>query len=163
MQLLNAMNCMEGIMIMEIIYENEFAKLKFDYHMVVESLQRRIRSYQVPDDFKLLQFIQQTSKSNITINGDHPLADRFIFLIFDLISNGQGTAYCKSCNRKFSATYLTINETSSIQKTTITNKLKKLLMREFDMKGPVNIPGLGMKQLLCPENHVLLSVRSWIT
>jgi hypothetical protein len=149
-------------MIMEIIYENEFAKLKFDYHMVVQSLQRRIRQYQVPEDINLLQFIQQSSEPDIIIKGDHPLADRFIFLIFDLISNRQGTAICKSCNREFSATDLTIKETSSIQITTIT-KLRKLLKGEFKQKGKLNIPGFGMKQLTCPKNHILINIRSWMT
>ena len=148
---------------MEIIYENETALMTFDYRQTMELLQRRIRSYQVPEDIKLLQFISQSSELVITINSDHPLANRFCYLTFDLISAGQGIILCKDCCRQYEANDLTIKGTSTIQKTSQTKKLKKFLMHRFNMKEKLNTPGFGMKQLLCPQQHVLFCVRTWIT
>ena len=150
-------------MIMEIIYENETARMIFDYRQTIEMLQRRIRQYQVPEDFQLLQFIQQSPETDININEHHPLAGRFCYLIFDLVSDGQGIAYCKSCCSQYKATDLTINKISTIQRPSRTKKVLKLLKREFNIKGKFNTPGFGTKQLLCPEDHMLLSVRSWMT
>ena len=154
---------MEEIMIMEIIYENETAQMIFYYQKAVESLQRRIRSYQVPEDIQLLQWIHQTFDNDITINASHPLAGRFCYLIFDLITDGQGIAYCNNCCSQYKATDLTINKISTIQRPSRTKKVLKLLKREFNIKGKFNTPGFGTKQLLCPEDHMLLSVRSWMT
>jgi|GEM_PF-2454488 len=148
---------------MGIQYENETARMIFDYQKAVESLQRRIRQYQVPEDIKLLQLIQSTSESVITINSDHPLAERFCYLIFDLISAGQGIISCKDCCRQYKVTDLTVQHTSSLSRPIKKRKLKRFLNREFNMKGPVNIPGFGMKRLLCPENHVLINIRTWMS
>ena len=150
-------------MIMEIIYENTYAKLTFDCRQTIKSLQRRIRLYQVQDDINLLQSIQQSSENVITINASHPLAGRFCYLIFDLITDGQGIAYCNNCCSQYKATDLTINKISTIQRPSRTKKVLKLLKREFNIKGKFNTPGFGTKQLLCPEDHMLLSVRSWMT
>jgi hypothetical protein len=148
---------------MEINYENDTTILKFDYRQTMESLQRRIRQYQVPEDINLLQFIQQTSDNDITINEHHSLVNRFSYLVFDLVSAGQGTASCKVCCRQYKATDLTVQYTSSLSRPIKRRKLKRFLKREFVMKGPVNIPGFSLKRLLCPENHVLLNVRSWMS
>ena len=150
-------------MIMEILYKNETAQMIFDYQKAVESLQRRIRQYQVPEDIKLLQFIQQSSETDMTINADHLLAGRFCYLAFDLVSDGQGIAYCNNCCSQYKATDLTINNISTIQRPSRTKKVLKLLKREFNIKGKFNTPGFGTKQLLCPEDHMLLSVRTWMS
>ena len=150
-------------MIMEIIYENKYVKLTFDCRQTIESLQRRIRKYQVPEDIQLLQWIQQTSDNDITINADHLLANRFSCLAFDLVSDGHGTAYCNNCCSQYKAHDLTIDKISTIQRPPRTKKVLKLLKREFNIKGKFNTPGFGTKQLLCPEDHMLLSVRTWMT
>lgn len=150
-------------MIAEIIYENDKVNLTFNYRKAVELLQRRIRQYQIPEDIKLLQWIQQTFDNDITINADHLLANRFSCLAFDLVSDGQGIAYCNNCCSQYKATDLTINKISTIQRPSRTEKVLELLKREFNIKGKFNTPGFGTKQLLCPEDHMLLSVRSWMT
>jgi len=150
-------------MIMEILYKNETAQMIFDYQKAVESLQRRIRSYQVPEDIQLLQWFQQTSDNDITINADHLLANRFSCLAFDLVSDGHGIAYCNNCCSQYKATDLTINKISTIQRPSRTKKVLKLLKREFNIKGKFNTPGFGIKQLLCPENHVLINIRTWMS
>ena len=148
---------------MEIQYENETAQIIFDYRKVVISLQSRIRKYQVPEDIQLLQWIQQISDNDITINEHDPLANRFSCLAFDLVSDGHGIAYCNNCCSQYKATDLTINKISTIQRPSRTKKVLKLLKREFNIKGKFNTPGFGIKQLLCPEDHILLSVRTWMT
>ena len=148
---------------MEIQYENETAQIIFDYRKVVISLQSRIRKYQVPEDIQLLQWIQQISDNDITINEHDPLANRFSCLAFDLVSDGHGIAYCNNCCSQYKATDLTINKISTIQRPSRTKKVLKLLKREFNIKGKFNTPGFGIKQLLCPEDHVLINIRTWMT
>jgi len=148
---------------MEINFQNIYVKLTFDCQQTIKSLQRRIRKYQVPEDIQLLQWIQQISDNDITINADHLLANRFSCLAFDLISDDQGIAYCNNCCSQYKATDLTINKISTIQRPSRTKKVLKLLKREFNIKGKFNTPGFGIKQLLCPEDHILLSVRTWMS
>ena len=148
---------------MEINFQNTYVKLTFDCQQTIESLQRRIRSYQVPEDIQLLQFIQQSSDNDITINEHDPLANRFSCLAFDLVSDDHGIAYCNNCCSQYKATDLTINNISTIQRPSRTKKVLKLLKREFNIKGKFNTPGFGIKQLLCPEGHVLINIRTWMS
>jgi len=148
---------------MEINYENETALMAFDYRKAVISLQRRIRQYQLPEDIKLLRFVQQSPETDMTINSDHPLADRFCYLIFDLISDEHVVASCKYCGRQYKETDLNVKETSKIQKTSQTKKLQRFLKREFNMKGKLKTQGFGTKQLLCPQQHILLCIRTWMS
>ena len=152
----------------QITYENESAVMQFDYSDAVRLLSLKIDEYNVDDDLRLLNWLNKQSKrkEGIEIRKEHELTNRFCYLLCNLIDSKKGSIFCKVCKEMYKPDQISKESTSpfdrGISSKTI-RELKKFHKKEFGTKGSIHIPGTGGKTYKCPKEHILISVRTWIT
>ena len=151
-----------------ITYENEEMAFIADYRDVLDQLNKNIREHNVEDDGILLQWLRDKTdngKNDISIAESIDCPPRILFLICDLMENGTGITFCKLCEKQYPFDEIIKHLSTPFSRNISSNslrKLKQILKKEFGISEQVNIPGSGGKIFLCPEGHILLSVRTWI-
>ena len=151
-----------------ITYENEVMAFTADYRDVLDQLNISIKEHEVLDDEKLFTWLRDKTdngKNNISITESSDYHARILYLICNLLENGTGIVFCKQCNKQYPPESIIKHHATPFNRNISPDsirKLKQFLKREYGTSRQVNIPGSGGKTFLCPEGHILLSVRTWI-
>jgi hypothetical protein len=151
-----------------ITYKNEAVAFTADYHDLIDQLNKNIREHNVEDDGILLKWLRDKTgngKNDISITESIAYPPRILFLICDLMENETGISICKQCKKQYPPDEIIKHLSTPFSRNISPNsirKLKQILKKEFGISVQINIPGSGGKSFLCPEGHILLSVRTWI-
>ena len=151
-----------------ITYENEAMIFTADYQDLIDQLNISIKEHEVLDDEKLFTWLENKTdngKNDITIAESFDYPPRILYFICNLIDNGTGIVFCKHCKKQYPPESIIKHHATPFNRNISPDsirKLKRFLKREYGISRQVNIPGSGGKTFLCPEGHILLSVRTWI-
>ncbi len=151
----------------EITYETDDAAFTFPFKPVKEKLKEIIREHNVDDAHEIYNFITSSTTDTIRLNEtDHPY---FGFIALDLIKEGTGTSYCKTCDKTYQSNQLKpfqlgLGEYPFDPGYKPKWSFKVIFMNIKDMfKKKERIIGSGGKGYKCPEGHELISRITWIT
>ncbi len=151
----------------EITYDTDDAAFIFPFKTVKEKLKDIIKEHNVSDAHEIYNFISSSTTDPIRLNEEeHPY---FGFIALDLIKEGTGISYCKTCDN----TYLN-NQLKPYQLGHGENpfgpdykpiwSFKVIFMNIQDMfKKRIRISGEGGKGYKCPKGHPLIAKITWIT
>jgi hypothetical protein len=149
----------EGIMIMDVIFQNQFASFRFNQSAVKNIILRnRLKYYD--EALNLVDQISQEDTPKIVIP-DEP--NYFDYVALDLIATGEGNVFCKRCIKKYEARQLKrIHFGYQGNPFDIKKEKKKLFKHLFRkrIKPPEMYGGRGY---ICPENHEVISMIIWKT
>ena len=154
----------------KITYQNERAILAFECQDVIQELSRHIKEYRAPHDTGLLAWIVSQSNNgnvDVAIEEDENLAREFghriVYVLRDLLLEGKGSVFCKSCLKASPASNIRVHMRS------ISNHFKGLdlkaietMKEDYDLRGPINVGGSGGTRFYCDHDHEIFSVMEWI-
>jgi len=141
-----------------VIFHTENAVFKFSKKEVKERLINKHSGYAPDEIFQLLELISTDSDQTILAIDDHHY---FGYVALDLIGSGIGTVTCKLCEKIYNA-----------------GQLKEFAVgygkNPFDIKQEQkggfslfrkrkNSSLLGGRKFNCPEDHTLISMKTWRT
>ena len=144
-------------------YENDDAIFYFDLQDVERILKLLISEYAVPEASKLSETITSHPADLISIRSSY-----FPFIILDLLKESRGSIQCKACRKTYPAKDLKSipvgfgKSPLSVSQPSFKDK-GGLLRRLFKKKTRSRMSMCGGEAYLCPENHELISVRTWIS
>ena len=139
-------------------YETDDAVFVFNLLKVVERLDYYATEHKVDEAAQLLDFIAESSEECINIPEKY---DYFGYISLDLLSNGEGSVICKTCNKTYQVAQInstTVVHGKSPLSVNIVEKgqIKKLFGKKT--KPPGMLGGRGYE---CPEGHTLISMITW--
>ena len=143
-----------------VIFETQNAAFKFDQKEVKEQIVLKKSAYYTDDADKLLSLISADLYRVIRIPEEPVYFDH---IALDLISAGNGSALCKTCNKTYQAGQLkSIKVGFGGSPFDIKREQKGVIKRLFakKRKPPTMYGGKGYT---CPEGHNLISVITWKT
>ena len=143
-----------------VIFETQNAVFEFDQKEVIEIILCNRSKYDLDEVAKLQDLISTESNETIVIPEEPVYFDH---IALDLISAGNGSALCKTCNKTYQAGQLKSIKVGyggcpfdiKIEKKGV---IKRLFTKK--RKPPTMYGGKGYD---CPEGHNLLSVIIWKT
>jgi hypothetical protein len=143
----------------KVIFETEEAVFQFDRKDVKRHLKFLETEHGIEAVTKLLEFIS-TSKNSIVIPKEHSY---FGYVTLDLISNGEGSVICKTCNQTY--------QSKALKSFTVGHGKSPFDVVKFKMKGGICdlfrrkqiLPGTGGVGYECPESHGLIARVTWRT
>ena len=144
-------------------YENDDAIFYFDVRDVERILKQIISEHDVPGAVRLLETIASHPADLIPIRSSY-----FPLIILDLLKESRGTIQCKACRRTYPAKDLKsipvgFGKTPfSVPQPSFKDK-GGLLIRLFKKRARLRMSMYGGEAYLCPEDHELISVRTWIS
>ena len=143
-----------------VIFTTVTAKFKFNQKEVKELIVQKKSEYDLDEVAKLLDLISDESDGSIVIPEESVYFDH---IALDLISAGNGSALCKTCNKTYKAGQLkSIKVGFGGSPFDIKREQKGVIKRLFakKRKPPTMYGGKGYT---CPEGHNLISVITWKT
>jgi hypothetical protein len=143
-----------------VIFKTPNAVFEFDQKEVIEIILRNRPKYDLDEVAKLLELISADNIETIVIPEEPVYFDH---IALDLISAGNGSAQCKTCNKTYQAGQLkSIKVGFGGSPFDIKHEKKSVLKRIFakKRKPPTMYGGKGYT---CPEGHNLISVITWKT
>ncbi|MBC8185255.1 hypothetical protein H8E88_29530 [candidate division KSB1 bacterium] len=162
-----------------VIYKTENGIFEFNLPDVKDCLNRIIFEYDIEEASIILNFISSSSGKTITIPEKY---DYFGFITLDLINNAKGSVMCKICKKIYQAGELNPNtighgkspideeQLREIQELILKDLFRKKWIKAaidnfkdlFRTKQPQ--PGMfGGKGFVCPQNHELIAMITWLT
>jgi len=133
-------------------YENDDAIFYFDLQDVERILKLLISKYAVPEASKLLEKISSHSANLVPIR-----SSCFPFIILDLLKECRGSIQCKACGKTYPAKDLK-SIPVGFGKTPFS-----VPQPSFKESTRLRMSMYGGEAYLCPEDHELISVRTWIS
>jgi len=142
-----------------VIFKTDNAEFKFDQKEVKELIAQKKSEYDHDEVAKLLELISDKSHEAIMIP-DEPAY--FDYIALDLIAAGNGSVFCKTCNKTYVARLLKSTKVGCGSPLDIKREKKGVIKRLFAKrrKPPTMHGGKGYK---CPTGHNLISVITWKT
>ncbi len=144
----------------DVIFKTQIGVFKFDQKEVIEIILRNRPKYDLDEVAKLQDLISTEINETIVIP-EKPVY--FDHIALDLISAGNGSAQCKTCNKTYQAGQLkSIKVGFGGSPFDIKREQKGVIKRLFakKRKPPTMYGGKGYT---CPEGHNLISVITWKT
>jgi len=143
-----------------VIFKTPNAVFEFDQKEVIEIILRNRPKYDLDEVAKLQDLISTEINETIVIPEEPVYFDH---IALDLISAGNGSAQCKTCNKTYQAGQLkSIKVGFGGSPFDIKREQKGVIKRLFakKRKPPTMYGGKGYT---CPEGHNLISVITWKT
>ena len=144
-----------------IIFETESAIFQFNLFDVKEILVRHSFENQVQEATKILKILESSKKGTqkIIIKSGY-----FGYIVLDLFGRGNGSVFCKSCQKTYQANQLKSfplgfgENPLAINSKTKGGFFKKIFGQEIKRMGM-----FGGKEFQCPRGHELISMITWIS
>ncbi len=143
-----------------VIFKTPNAVFEFDQKEVKEQIVLKKSAYDTDEVNKLLNLISPGNQETIVIPAEPVFFDS---IAVDLISAGNGSALCKTCNKTYQAGQLkSIKVGFGGSPFDIKREQKGVIKRLFakKRKPPTMCGGKGYD---CPLDHNLISVKTWKT
>ena len=141
-------------------FKTEEAIFQFDHKAVMQCLEDRKSSYDVQELNLLLDVISSQPDQTILSSTEHRY---FGFIVLDLINDGEGSAFCKNCGKRYHSNQLEAFTVGPDEATIKINIGKRGGLKNMFCKKP-KLPGIfGGKKLRCPEGHELITMITWMT
>jgi hypothetical protein len=142
------------------IFEMDNAIFSFALPDVLSFLSSYSSEHQVEEAAELLRILESMPSDLRKV----PRHNEFFgYITLDLLGKGKGSVFCKSCRKEYPSTEL---QSTSIGfgKNLLAVNLKKeggIIKRLFGKR--VRMGMMGGERYLCPNNHELISMITWIT
>ena len=142
-----------------VIFKTVNAEFEFDQKEVKELIAQKKSEYALDEVAKLLELISDESNEAIVIR-EEPVY--FDYIAMDLIAAGNGSVFCKACNKTYMARQLKSIKVGCGSPFDMKREKKGVIKRLFTKrkKPPKMFGGKGYK---CPAGHNLLTVITWKT
>jgi hypothetical protein len=142
------------------IFETDNAIFSFALPDVLNLLSSYSSEHQVEEATDLLEKLKSMPNDLREVPRENGF---FGYVVLDLLDKGKGSIFCKSCQKKYPAKLL---QSTSIGfgKNPLTVNLKKeggVIKRLFGKR--IRIGMMGGESYLCPEEHELISMITWIS
>jgi hypothetical protein len=143
-----------------VIYKTEDAIFQFDRKSVMELLEHRQSSYGVQELHTLIEVLSSQPEKTILLSTENQY---FGYIALDLISDGEGSVFCKSCGKQYRFNQLEAFAVGPDKATFKAATVKKGGFKNLFRKKP-KPPGMqGGKGYKCPEGHTLIFMITWRT
>jgi hypothetical protein len=142
------------------IFETDDAIFSFALPDVLNLLSNYSSEHQVEEATELLKILRSMPGNLRKVSRHNKF---FMYITLDLLGKGKGSVFCKSCKTEYPSTEL---QSTSIGfgKNPLAVNLKKeggIIKRLFRKR--IRMGMMGGERYLCPNNHELISMITWIT
>ena len=143
-----------------VIFETDNAIFSFDLADVQDLLSCYSSEHQVEEATDLLRFLESSSEDpkKIPIENDY-----FGYIALDLFNNGNGSVFCKSCQKTYQAKQLQSFPLGFGESPFTIHSIKKggFFKRLFGQRTK-RMGMMGGKEFKCPEGHELIFMRRYV-
>jgi hypothetical protein len=144
----------------KIIFETDDAIFDFDRKLAVDCLKQRQTSLEIEELDNLIDVLSSQPDQSILTPAEHQY---FGFIAIQLIKFGEGSAYCKNCEKKYGTNQLEEFTVGPDEATFRAATAKNEGLKNIFRKRP-RPPGMyGGKGYKCPRGHILIYMQTWTT
>ena len=144
-----------------VIFETESAIFQFNLADVKKILARHSSEDQTEEATYILQILESAAIDieKIPIENEY-----FGYFVLDLLSRGNGSAFCKSCQKTYPAKQLQSFPLGFGESPlSVKVKMKGGFFKRLFGQRVKRIGMMGGKEFQCPEGHELIAMITWIT
>jgi len=146
-----------------VIFKTPNAVFKFDQKEVKEIIRCNRSKYDLDEVANLQDLISTEINETIVIPEEPVYFDHIALDLIDLISAGNGSALCKTCNKTYQAGQLKSIKVGFGGSPFDIKREKKGVIKRLFVKKRKPPTMYGGKGYTCPEGHNLISVITWKT
>jgi hypothetical protein len=143
-----------------VIFHTETAVLKFSAAEIAAILNLKRDGYRTKEASEIQDYLESQSSDLIKLPSRFSY---FGFIALDLLRDGKGSAFCKTCQMEYSSTVLK-SGSIGFGKNPLKVKMEKkggIIRNLFGKKQRMGM--MGGERYLCPKWHELIFVITWIT
>jgi len=143
-----------------VIFETDNAIFSFDLPDVLKLLSSYSSEHQIEEATDLLKILKSTPGDLREVPRENGF---FGYVVLDLLDKGKGSIFCKTCQKNYPAKLL---QSTSIgfgrNPFTVNLKEKRGIIKRLFGKR-IKMGMMGGERYLCPEEHELISMITWIS